>query len=131
MASEESPLDDVLRQNTLYQNRVYEWILGLQRARPPVTSDPVMDLVVISPMQSAKFIRLMLLCGIVSGVLMSFPSVIYLILKWNKFSLYENKLKWWLAINSFIQGIQVPLRLVLYNALVNLEQSDNRVIIYW
>ncbi|CBZ54639.1 hypothetical protein NCLIV_050670 [Neospora caninum Liverpool] len=91
-----------------------------------VNRDPIMEVVAQNPQEAIRFIKLVMLFGATTGVLVSVPCVVYLILYWDECRC-NKPLQWWVLVFSALQVSQVPVRYLFFFHLH--ATRDNRASI--
>ncbi|PHJ16515.1 zinc c3hc4 type (ring finger) domain-containing protein [Cystoisospora suis] len=75
--------------------------------------DPIMEVVSQNPQEAIRFIKLVMLFGATTGVLVSVPCVVYLVLYWEECRC-NKPLQWWVSVFSALQVSQVPVRYLFF-----------------
>ncbi|PFH37204.1 zinc finger, C3HC4 type (RING finger) domain-containing protein [Besnoitia besnoiti] len=88
--------------------------------------DPIMEVVSQNPQEAIRFIKLVMLFGATTGVLVSVPCIIYLVLYWDECKC-NKPLQWWVLVFSALQVSQVPVRYLFFFHLH--AAPDNRLAI--
>jgi len=89
--------------------------------------DPLIDVVRLCPDRAIGYIRVTMLFGILSPVLIGAPCFGFLLMNWTSCSLCNRPLRWWLLVHTILQLAQVPVRVVFYACLQGETHVDQRV----
>ncbi|CDJ60686.1 zinc finger (C3HC4 RING finger) protein, putative [Eimeria maxima] len=92
--------------------RLEEALLGPEVPQNP-TRDAIMEVVDQSPQDALVFIKIVMLFGTISGVLISAPTVAYLYLNWSHCDC-NKALQWWNTIFTALQIPQLPVRYLFF-----------------
>jgi len=88
------------------------------------TVDPLMTAVRSHPQQALKFVKAVTLMGSVAAVVVSIPSGIFLWMHWTPCGFCNRPLKYWLLVQSFLQMLQVPVRLRFFLRIRHAQQHN-------
>lgn len=100
---------------------------GNQVAHGAISDDPLLDVVRQHPQQAVGFIRVTMLFGILSAVLMGTITSVFLMMYWTVSLSCNRPLNWWLLIQTMLQLVQVPVRVVFYVRLNGATYADRCV----
>jgi len=89
--------------------------------------DPLVDVMGQSPAEAAWFIKVVMLLGGLSGVLISIPCGVFLSAYWSPCSLCNRPLHYWIAIHCLLQALQAPVRFVFFIRLCQTERCNGNI----
>lgn len=89
--------------------------------------DPLLDVVRLHPDQAIGFIRVTMLFGILSAVIVGAACFLFLLVNWTSCGYCNRPLRWWLLVHTILQLAQVPVRVVFYARLHGETHVDRRV----
>lgn len=87
-------------------------------------SDVLLDLVTHSPREAVWFIKVILLCGGIFGVVTSLPCVAFASLYWERCGSCNKPLRYWLVLYAALQLLQSPVRLYFYTKVSQAERAN-------
>jgi hypothetical protein len=85
--------------------------------------DPLLSVIQSRPQEAARFLKLVTLVGGISGILVSIPSCMFLVMYWTPCGFCNRPLRYWVAVHSATQALQSPMRLMFYVQLTQHGQD--------
>ncbi|CAD7974175.1 unnamed protein product [Amoebophrya sp. A120] len=96
--------------------------------RPPLNdaaADPLVDIVHQFPNQAVWFIKIAMIFGSVTGVLVSVPCTAFLLLYWSRCSECNRPLHYWILIHTCLLVFQTPVRVVFCYSIMAEERAGS------
>lgn len=89
--------------------------------------DPLVDVVQQYPEEAAWFIKVVMFCGSISGVLISVPCGIFLSMYWGPCGFCNRPLRYWVFVHCLLQLLQAPVRLVFFLRLCQIQRRNGNI----
>lgn len=89
--------------------------------------DPLLDVVQQHPAEAAWFIKVVMFFGSLFSLLITVPCVAFLSLYWSPCRLCNRPLRCWLCVHCIFQILQVPVRLVFFLRLREIQRLDGDI----
>lgn len=87
--------------------------------------DAIIELVQQRPEETLRFLKIVMLLGSVSSLVVAVPSGVCLSVNWELGSLCARPLQWWLLVNFAFQVFQCPLRCFFFYKLLRIRRDDD------
>lgn len=89
--------------------------------------DPLLDVVQQHPAEAAWFIKVVMFYGSLSSLIIVVPCAVFLAIYWMPCRLCNRPLRCWLCIHCLFQILQVPVRLVFFLRLRDIQRLNGDI----
>mmetsp|Transcript_61218 Transcript_61218/g.132527 ORF Transcript_61218/g.132527 Transcript_61218/m.132527 type:complete len:292 (-) Transcript_61218:177-1052(-) len=89
--------------------------------------DPLLDVVQQYPDEAAWFIKVVMLFGSISGVIISIPCGTFLSMYWSPCGYCNRPLRYWVFVHCVLQLLQAPVRLVFFLRLCAIQRRNGNI----
>lgn len=89
-----------------------------------LSDDPLVDVARRHPSAASRFIRTLMAFSGIGNFAVCFITVVFLVEFWGRCSECNRPLRWWLAVHTLLQTLQIPARAVFFSKLQTVANID-------
>jgi len=89
--------------------------------------DPLLEVVRQYPEEAAWFMKVVMLFGSLSGILISIPCGVFLSCHWEPCGLCNRPLRCWVLVHCLLQVLQAPVRLIFFTQLCHVQRQNGDI----